>query len=70
MLKKGNFDAHTEIPILKRVSLILIWLKLMFPQKAGVAQWEHAGLATQRKAVQVELGAKLFVGGNVSLGAM
>ena len=30
----------------------------MFSQKAGVAQWEHAGLATQRKAVQVELGAK------------
>jgi len=35
-----------------------------------VAQWEQAGLATQRKAVQVELRAKLFVGGNVSLGAM
>ena len=58
MLKKGNFDAHTEIPILKRVSLILIRLKLMFSQKAGVAQWEHAGLATQWKAARVELGAK------------
>ena len=32
--KKNNFDAHTEIPILKRVSLILIWLKLMHSQKA------------------------------------
>ena len=32
--KKNNFDAHTEIPILKRVSLILIWLKLMLSQKA------------------------------------
>ena len=35
-----------------------------------MAQWEQGGLATQRKAVQVELGAKLFVGGNVSLGAI
>ena len=32
--KKNNFDAHTEVPILKRVSLILIWLKLMLSQKA------------------------------------
>ena len=33
-----------------------------------MAQWEQAGLATQREVVRVELGAKLFVGGNVSLG--
>ena len=25
---------------------------------SDVAQWEHAGLATQRKAVRVELGPK------------
>jgi len=30
----------------------------MFSQKECVAQWEQAGLATQRKVVQVELGAK------------
>ena len=33
-----------------------------------MAQWKQAGLATQRKVVQVELGASLFVGGNVRLG--
>ena len=33
-----------------------------------MAQWEQAGLATQREVVRVELGAKLFVGGNVRLG--
>jgi hypothetical protein len=32
--KRNNFNPHTEIPILKRVSLILIWLKLMFSQEA------------------------------------
>ena len=37
---------------------------------SAVAQWEQAGLATLREVVRVELGAKLFVGGNVSLGAI
>ena len=32
-----------------------------------MAQWKQAGLATQRKVVQVELGASLFDGGNVRL---
>ena len=40
----------------------------MFFQKASVAQWEQAGLATQRKVVQVQLGASVFVGGYVRLG--
>ena len=33
-----------------------------------MAQWKQAGLATQRKVVQVELGASLFVDENVRLG--
>ena len=33
-----------------------------------MAQWEQAGLASQRKVVQVELGKSVFVGGNVRLG--
>ena len=33
-----------------------------------MAQWEQAGLATQRKVVQVELGQSVFVGGKVRLG--
>ena len=33
-----------------------------------MAQWKQAGLATQRKVVQVQLGASVFVGGYVRLG--
>jgi len=33
-----------------------------------VAEWKHAGLATLRKVVRVEFGAKFVCSGNVSLG--
>ena len=57
--KKNNFDAHTEVPILKRVSLILIWLKLMLSQKA------ICGSVGARRAGNPEEGGSSWVGGKV-----
>ena len=57
--KKNNLDAHTEIPILKRVSLILIWLKLMFSQEA------MCGSVGACRAGNPEEGGSSWVGGKV-----